>query len=260
MNSTVGIALHIFHELVGIDVLKRLVKLDRSVELIITSHKQLSRTTVELAKKVSPGFQFDLVPNRGRDVEPFLNALSRFDACDYVVKLHSKDNSTLLKRAWYLDMVEAIIGSPEIFDAVVNAFDRNSWLRMVGPKDTWISAQKFMYGNREAVEKLQEVVYGKVDRSDWGFFAGTMFWYRRPVFSALRHFWPDAITFKEEIGANDGAPEHAMERFFGYYPSDVHLPVGMVSNTPNGPLIEYDIPPSMVAITRTIADKHKLSI
>jgi lipopolysaccharide biosynthesis protein len=260
LRSTVGVVLHIFHEPVGQDILERLIQLNRPLKLFITSPSELSCKTREMASKVAKDFHFEKVNNRGRDIEPFLNMLHRLDCCDYVIKLHSKDSSTPLKRAWYFEMVEAIIGSSSVFDAIVDAFDRNQWVSMIGPKATWISAQKFMYKNREDVERLQQIVFGKADRLDWGFFAGSMFWYRRSLFSSLQHLWQEAISFKPESGAIDGAPEHAMERFFGYAPRDVHRLVGMVTNTIYGPVIEYDLPPSMTAISRSLSERHELAI
>lgn len=260
MQSNVGVVLHIFHETVGRDILERLIRLHRPLSLFITSPSELSRESRVLAGKVARDFQFEKVHNRGRDIEPFLNTLHRLARCDYIIKLHSKDSSTPLKKAWYLEMVEALIGSPSVFDAIVDAFDRNQWLRMVGPKTTWISAQKFMYENREDVERLQRTIFGKVDKSDWGFFAGSMFWYRRSHFSSLERSWGKAISFDEERGAIDGGPEHAVERFLGYVPRGLHLLVGMITNTVYGPVIEYDIPPATTAISRILAEKHKLEI
>ncbi|MCX5578963.1 rhamnan synthesis F family protein [Kaistia terrae] len=47
------------------------------------------------------------------------------------------------------------------------------------------------------------------------YFAGTMFWVRSEVLSALRMLDLSLENFHEENGSIDGGLEHALERLFG---------------------------------------------
>ena len=76
-----------------------------------------------------------------------------------------------------------------------------------------------MYGNSANINKLCEFIGLKYDQEiEWGFFAGTMFWFRPAVYETLAEKIRE-INFGREEGKQDGGVEHAIERMFGLIPS-----------------------------------------
>ncbi len=76
-----------------------------------------------------------------------------------------------------------------------------------------------MYGNQDGVSKLCDLMGFTYEHSrEWGFFAGTMFWFRPTTFIKLYEII-NKVSFGKEEGKQDGEIEHAVERIFGLIPS-----------------------------------------
>jgi hypothetical protein len=81
-----------------------------------------------------------------------------------------------------------------------------------------------MYSNRPNVEKLLNTISAGWPDTEWGFFAGTMFWIRGSLLKPLITNYEKlvhAIYSEKEINTTggDGNWPHAMERVFGVLPA-----------------------------------------
>lgn len=104
-------------------------------DLLVTGHN----LTEEVKSRIS-SFRKDTVflqtENRGYDIGPFIEAVKsvNLDRYGFVMKLHTKNidknlkfrhnGTNLSSHRWRDTMVDALLGSPEAFDAVLHAFDR----------------------------------------------------------------------------------------------------------------------------------------
>ncbi len=170
------------------------------------------------------------VPNRGRDVLPFIKLATILDDKGYqnVLKLHSKKSSHRKDgNEWLGNIIAGLLpDSKPVLDKLMQVLDDQS-TGIVGPENQYLQltvnfeangvhmtkALKAIYHDRQKVNKTLQV-----DRANYGFFAGTMFWARldaiRPVIS--QRFGVN--KFVTEAGQIDGTFAHALERVFCLVP------------------------------------------
>ena len=158
------------------------------------------------------------VPNRGRDVAPFLVGFGDIlPEYDFAAHIHSK--KSLYKgsdqQSWRNYLFDALLGTPEHIRKIFKTFADDETVGVIYPRPaanipypsfTWLS-------NREIGLKLLTragIAPNKTDYFD--FPAGTMFWART---RALRKFFTLGLTiedFPPEQGQLDGTIAHAFER------------------------------------------------
>lgn len=159
-----------------------------------------------------------VVPNRGRDVAPFLVGFADLlPEYDFALHIHSKKSlhtgSEL--QSWRNYLFDALLGSPEHIRQIFKAFDADKSVGVIYPRPaenvfyasfTWLS-------NRDAGRKLLSRAGIPPNKTDYfDFPAGTMFWART---QAIRKFFSIGLTledFPTEQGQNDGTIAHAFER------------------------------------------------
>ncbi len=159
-----------------------------------------------------------VVPNRGRDVAPFLVGFGDLvPAYDFVAHIHSK--KSLYKgsdqKIWRDYLFEALLGSPERVGKIFAAFVADDDVGVIYPRPsesipypsfTWMS-------NRAVGQALLNRAGISPNKTDYfDFPAGTMFWART---RALKKFFALNLTiddFPPELAQNDGTIAHAFER------------------------------------------------
>lgn len=158
-----------------------------------------------------------VVPNRGRDVAPFLVGFGDLiPEYDFVAHVHSKKSlyTGSEQQNWRNYLFDALLGSPERIRKIFKAFENES-VGVVYPRPadnvpyaafTWLS-------NRAVGQSLLSRAGIAPNRTEYfDFPAGTMFWART---QALRKFFAIGLTFEDfppEQGQNDGTIAHAFER------------------------------------------------
>ena len=128
-------------------------------------------------------------------------------------------------------MLAGTIGDAVTFGNIVRSFDADPTLMMVGPEPIYKSGRKLIRVNQPLCEKVTKTLLGSDLPSEWGFFAGTMFWARISVFADLADRWKgleDVLPFEEEPIGEDGALPHAFERAFGAVPVVLGGKIGLV--------------------------------
>ncbi|MCC6737248.1 MAG: hypothetical protein IT534_14135 [Bauldia sp.] len=222
------LVLHLFHEDVALELLRRVGRLDADVDVIATGpppSRAVAAAVAELARA-----EWIATPNEGFDVAPFLAVLPLLErrGYDLVCKLHTKKGSSGFGRRWreaFLDALigpdrmDGLIGSGAVVAETIEAFAATPDLAMVGPAGLWLSAAVNMTANADGVQRLGAVAFPERRLPpDWGFFAGTMFWTRvhhlKPFvrLHSLRDAW------EGEGPRRDGGAAHAVERLFGLVP------------------------------------------
>ncbi|MBD2748155.1 hypothetical protein IC232_15770 [Microvirga sp. BT688] len=162
-------------------------------------------------------FQTILAENRGRDVLPFLKALSAdLPDIDLALKIHTKRSPHRSDGVdWRASMTSSLLTSDEQGLIALQLLEHESRIGLIAPAGHFLSLQGRLTVNGRPMRKMTDVVLGSLptDLETYRFPAGSMFWFRR---SALTPFLKKELEqqFATERGQLDGTAAHAAERLF----------------------------------------------
>lgn len=158
------------------------------------------------------------LPNRGRDVLPFLTAARQLQAsgCSAVLKLHTKRSvGREFGREWAKEMVDDLLPDPSRASALRSALE-DSTTGLVGPARSYFDLGfHWQHNGRLVDDELRRLRLTRMSVD--GFFAGSMFWARLDAIAPLLH--PRPWQFDRERGQFDGTRAHAVERLFSVVPA-----------------------------------------
>jgi lipopolysaccharide biosynthesis protein len=203
------------------DLVRRIRCNRTTVDLILTTHAEgLEAVTDTLSSLSVERARVEVVPNRGRNVGPFLTGAARAALSDYdlVVHVHGKRSAwakSAIGERWRTFLWESLIGGEvAMLDTVVSAFEADDRLGVVFPEDPYLLDWA---RNRPLAETLAARM-GVTDPlpNHFEFPVGTMFCARpaalRPLFD-LELGWGDYPV--EPVGI-DGTLLHAIERLIPF--------------------------------------------
>lgn len=191
-----------------------------------------------------------IVPNRGRDILPFINLLPKLKVAGYksVLKIHSKRSNHRDNGAdWFKDIIEKLILNKSISKEIAKRVNEGGVF--VGPEGHYISLERYMGSNETHLSNLLSSTLGTEGSSkilknakNEGYFAGSMFWASLDVLTPLSdlHLLPE--DFESERGQIDGTLAHAIERYISivaackYESLEVNQD-GSIINVKDSPLI-----------------------
>lgn len=195
-------------------------------ELIVT----VPESNLSFCQKITaeyPNAIIVAVPNRGRDVLPFIKVASVLEqhGIGYVLKFHSKKSTHWEGgQDWLEGMMERLLPSKRSsLDLILKALeDKNTGI--IGPSDVYYPLTINFPANGAHMTKVIGRLYDKraahdilqVRRGEFGFFGGTMFWARLDSIKPLLSY--GVHRFEAEAGQVDGTFAHALERLFCLVP------------------------------------------
>lgn len=186
------------------------------IDLFITVTEQQNPTCVRRIEHYDPKARVIVLPNRGRDIAPFLHVLPLLIEENYACacKVHTKrsayaDTDGL---GWRLDLWTTLLGSAEEVERIRLRFACDTKLGMLGPARHWLSVQEFRDARHERVVELAQAVAPIAADADWHFFAGTMFWFRPQALQQIAAMKWSADAFEPEQGQREGTLAHSIER------------------------------------------------
>lgn len=160
------------------------------------------------------------VPNRGRDIAPFLcafgNELSRYD---YVAHLHTKKSlyNQGATEGWREYLYRSLLGSPEQIRRIFTLMQEDNPRGIVYPQNyvllpywanTWLA-------NRELGRAwAARLGIAEIPRGYFDYPASSMFWARTDALAPLFYAGITFDDFPPEAGQTDGTLAHTMERLF----------------------------------------------
>ncbi len=230
--------IHVFFVDLFLDILQRLEGQNLHLDLLI------SVPSLEVAQEVGAlvsGYangtvDIRTVPNRGRDIGPFLTEFSEtilknYDVIGHVHSKKSVDVQDLsMGQAWFIFLLENLIGKKySMASTILERMADNEKLGLVFPDDPYIIGWS---GNKQIAENLAHQ-FGIKELPDrhFNFPVGTMFWARTAALKPLltNDFrWED---YPEEPLPYDGTILHSLERLLpfvakkmGYHMSMTHVP------------------------------------
>lgn len=162
-----------------------------------------------------------IVPNRGRDLAPFLLTFrEEILGLDVVCHLHTKKSlySGQEQGRWRRYLVERLLGSGARIAWILGMFQATPQLGMVYPESfaavpwwahTWLS-------NVACARELGARLGIAVDPTAYlDYPAGSMFWARTAALRPLYDLQLPLVAFPPEQGQTDGTTQHALERLLG---------------------------------------------
>ena len=219
----VGVMVHVFYADL-VDELRRHVS---SVPVpIVLMVSVADRETQEIASAAFSrldnvrSLHVRIVPNRGRDIAPFLVAYrDEILGLDLVCHIHTKKSlyTGNDKNEWRSYLLESLLGSKARVSWIVGTFQAMPDLGIVYPEThpslplyahTWLS-------NKEDGRILGASLGLDIDTEAYLDFAvGSMFWARVASIRPLFDLGLSAESFPPEAGQTDGTLQHAIERLF----------------------------------------------
>lgn len=176
------------------------------------------------------------VPNRGRDVAPWLvtfgDDLRALDPQDLVLHLHSKRSPHSHYHAgWGPYLAHTLLGSRAVAAQVLSLFARDPQLGLVAP-GYWPPLRRAPnYGEERdlCAHLFARMGLGAIDPVCADFPAGSFFWARAAVLRPLLDLELGYGDFPMETGQINGTTAHAVERLLGAIPPRLGLRFDMVA-------------------------------
>jgi len=230
-NSNIAVVLHIFYKELVNEIAQYLNNIHHDYTLIITYPKDKAQEIRPFLKTLSNKRVEIEVENYGYDILPFLQILPVLHDLDfkYFCKIHTKrDHDDLqIGKYWRESLLDGILGNKKLIDSIIDSFDKNNKLYMVGSKLNYLSYQATKYDNHHNIKILAKQLNIKFNnQDDFGFIAGTMFWGRVDTFATFSKINFELDNAQHSSGTTSSI-FHAIERVFGIL-SLQNLNIGLV--------------------------------
>ncbi|HVV25578.1 MAG TPA: rhamnan synthesis F family protein [Candidatus Saccharimonadales bacterium] len=229
-HTETAVLIHLYYADTWPLLQKRLaiLKKELSFDLFITIPRHDKEST-DIIRKEYPDAHIITVPNRGRDVLPFLRVAPKLEAAGYkyILKLHSKKSPHRDDgHTWFQSMLECLIPGDSFSISALKATLEKPTTGVIGPVDQYVPLTVNYDANSYFLFKALKKIYSKAiandvhnkERQNYGFFAGTMFWARADALSEIFRSNFGVADFEREKGRVDGTLAHAMERVFCIVP------------------------------------------
>ena len=216
--------LHIYYFDIWPEIKKYLQNIgDYPYDLYVTMNVQ-NNELVDDIKSFHQNTKIFVVENRGYDVGPFVYFLHQIDLENYdlILKLHTKNSKDgvavvihkrlVSRKYWFPLLIEALIGSKEIFNRNIEAFCKDADLGMIGSRYLTTSSctKKVQTKVEEIMEQWKMTNYLPIK-----FVAGTMFMVRSSIMQEIKdHYNITDFEVSDEKKKNE-VLAHVLERLFG---------------------------------------------
>lgn len=161
-----------------------------------------------------------VVPNRGRDIAPFLTTFNaELRELDVVAHIHTKKSlyTGNAQDAWRRYLLGGLFGDTERVAWILGTFQAAPRLGLVYP-DTYEILPAWAHtwlDNADVAQPLAARLGVPIERTAYfDFPAGSMFWVRVPALLPLLDLRLRVDDFPTEQGQTDGTVQHALERLF----------------------------------------------
>jgi 2-polyprenyl-3-methyl-5-hydroxy-6-metoxy-1,4-benzoquinol methylase len=222
-KTRLAVVLHLYYVEKWSEIYKKLNMLQKEMyfDLFVTLPVTKS-DFVATIKRDCPEANVFVVPNRGRDVLPFISVAKHLSNLGYesVLKIHSKKSPHRQDgEEWFSAIINNLIPSDSVVLESLGKILSQKNTGIVGPKDQYISLLVNYNSNAYLLQRLLRKVisrdfgkHSKFKPEEYGFFAGTMFWARLDSVDPLLEAGYDSANFEAEKGPIDATNAHAIER------------------------------------------------
>ena len=220
-GGSIGVHLHLYY----VDLLNDIAaflenipfKYDLYVSIMDKSHKENIRNKLTAIKTVE-SCTIKVVPNRGRDMAPFVVTFAEeLLRHDFICHVHSKKSLHTGDEqvTWRKHLFDNLLGSPATIRRIFGIFDAHNDVGLIYPETyrvlrywahSWLSNRHI---GQQLCNRFQAIsdFTGYLDAP-----MGGMFWARSKAISPILSAGFSFEDFPEESGQNDGTLAHALER------------------------------------------------
>jgi hypothetical protein len=257
-----AIVLHLYYPDIARELIARVAGSDSRIDLIVTTPVTLQDSVIRALDALPNVVTVVRVANHGWDIGPLFEILPMLIERNYEIigKLHTKQGTSGQAAFWRGLFFDALIGGPATVDRLIALFEKDPDLDLVGPAALYKSAAAHQFANGEPLELLlPRIAAPAIPPSDWGFFAGAMFWARRRILERLAPFAAFGATDDHE--RRDGTNAHLMERLFGLVPALAGRRIGLIQSGDDMNITIMDAPglPSHDPIMQTLISEAEAS-
>lgn len=217
VHARVAVVLHLFYIDLWEEIAGHLENIGEPFELFVSLCTDTHYGIEEQIRSSYPQATIRVFENRGRDIGPLVEFLSepRLQQCELVCKIHSKKSPHRLDGGrWRGDLLHRALGSRETVAEIIDAFDKDPELGLLGPLSSLDRSEQSWGSNRFRMKELAERMGVPSSELYLSFFAGSMFWFRPAAMEPLRRLGLGIEDFEPERGELDGNLHHALERMF----------------------------------------------
>lgn len=229
----IAVAIHLFYYDLWEPLLASVANLTVPYDLFVTI--SVKDGFEELREKVladCPGATVIGMPNRGRDIFPFLHLLNSglLDGYDAVCKLHTKKSPHRIDgEKWRDHLVSSILPPDGRADELVNRILADPEVGFVVADGQVFTEEKWWGSNRGRTRDLLLKVGIDIRKQPLRFPAGSIYWVTAPVLRTLKGLRLKAGHFEPEDGQLDGTLAHVIERSLGFITSAGGLRIDQVT-------------------------------
>ncbi|MFV0515705.1 MAG: glycoside hydrolase family 99-like domain-containing protein [Jhaorihella sp.] len=214
-----AIVVHVYYPDLWDEFDKALRQLDIAFDLYVTLtwRGEETEALAERIREAWPGARAVAMPNRGRDMLPFLHLVNAgwLDGYRAVCKFHTKKSPHRQDGDhWRRHLIAGILPGAET-GALLRRF-------LADPRAAFWVADGQHYddtqwwgSNYPTVERLLHRIEVTPDRRRLSFPAGSMYWVKPQILALLRGMVLTPDDFDFELGQTDGTVAHALERMLG---------------------------------------------
>lgn len=198
------VLVHIHYPETWSDIAARIRSCLLGVPVVVTASGDVDVHTMQSAM---PEAHLYKVPNRGRDVLPFLQVVRALDlsGVGWLLKIHGKKSSHhRFGDEWMKTSLNALLPSKVVVQECVDRLTGGT--PVIGPRGFFYGLDTHWEPNRARLESIT----GPLDPTVLGFFGGTMWWIRPDTLEDLPRW--RSWHFPRERGQTDGTTGHVFER------------------------------------------------
>lgn len=221
-GGRVAVVVHVYYAELWPELAERIERIPAPVDLVVTLVEGRSEGLGDAIAAQFPDVRLLVVPNRGRDMWPFVRVLQLglVGDQDAVLKLHTKASVHRVDgAAWRSRILNSLCPSPERVSLTLDLLRRDPGVGMVAPAGA-VLGREFWGANGPLVDALATRTGVAVDPEVTWFPGGSMFWARPGVVLRLRDAKLTEDDFEIEGVSLDGTTAHALERFVGALAAD----------------------------------------
>lgn len=226
-----AVVVHVHYLDLWSEISSRLQSADIKFDLYVTLNEQDAGFSDRILADF-PRAWVQALPNRGRDVLPFVRLINTgiFSHYEAVCKLHTKKSPHLQDgAAWRQSLFDAVLPGSDT-SVRLQRFVNDPKAGILVSDGQHLKGRRWWGANRDRVDDLLRRI-GLSRRSyPLSFPAGSVFWIKPAVLDRVRDLDLKVADFELEGGQVEGTTAHAFERLLGHVTQDVGLSVTEVSD------------------------------
>lgn len=252
-DTTTAVMVHLYYTDKWNDIEAKLRNLDDIPFDLFVSLQEKDVAFATEIKKLYKDAHITILPNRGRDILPFVHTARRLYEKGYtsLLKIHTKKSKHRSDGdKWFKELVGGLLASKALVRRAVEI--TSSSKALIGPKGHYISLGAYIGSNKEHVDDLLSRMYGKEESEavlsqadEYAYFGGSMFWVSLEALKPLFELFLMPEDFEVEQGQIDGTMAHAVERVIGVIAQHDNVAtyqigkLGVKTITPSKKLTDY---------------------